>query len=303
MKNTAVCYFNGKLVPLDEAVIPVDQMSQQTLYDTARTYRGKLLTIDNHIDRIFHGCNYFGFDIGMTREDFRKAVERTLEANWDEDFMNRNGDYIISPKIAGTPLVYIRVLPLTGNFKSRAKYYREGLNVVSASTQRHVPPQCVDPRVKCPRAWFEVAIHETKTMHPDCWPKPLMFDLEGNISELVGGNIFFIKNEALYTPARNMLLGCSRKIIIELAQENNIEIHEGDYKIYDLYNADEAFVSGTSFCLLPIASINGVEMGKTIPGPTTQRVLDLYSDKVGIDIAQQYFDWEKSDVKDAMAVT
>jgi branched-chain amino acid aminotransferase len=115
--------------------------------------------------------------------------------------------------------------------------------------------------------------------------------MNGNLCEGPGSNFFIVKDGVVVTPREQFVLaGISRSTTIELAQELGIETREADIDLYDAYTADEAFVTSTSFCICPVSSINGSNIGDSVmvPGPLTSRLLDAYSGLVGIDIPGQY---------------
>ena len=97
-----------------------------------------------------------------------------------------------------------------------------------------------------------------------------------------------VKDGVLYTPeGRNILRGISRNYVIELAIENGIPVKECNIEPYDVYGADEAFLTGTPFCIIPTTSLNGIDIGNGKMGEMTTRLLDLWSDKVQLDIMDQ----------------
>jgi len=86
---------------------------------------------------------------------------------------------------------------------------------------------------------------------------------------------------------RNALGGISREVVIELAEELGIPCREADITPYDVYNADEAFITSTSKCILPVGRLNGIRIGQQIPGPVTKRLLETWSARVELDIVEQ----------------
>ena len=129
---------------------------------------------------------------------------------------------------------------------------------------------------------------EVKAQNPDGWP--ILLDMNGNLAEGPGSNIFIVKDGALKTPKEQYILsGISRRVAIELAQELGITVEESDIDLFDAYTADEAFVTSTSFCICPVSSFNGSPVGDaSVPGPVTDRLTRAYSGLVGMDVAGQY---------------
>ena len=130
---------------------------------------------------------------------------------------------------------------------------------------------------------------EVRAQNPVAWA--VLLDMNGNICEGLGSNIFLVQNGVLLTPRDKFVLpGISRATAIELAAELGIPCREEDLDLYDAYNADEAFITSTSLCICPVASINGMAPAAGIYGPVTKRLIDAYAELVGCDFVQQYLD-------------
>ena len=100
-----------------------------------------------------------------------------------------------------------------------------------------------------------------------------------------------MQDGALLTPRDKFVLpGISRATAIELAAKLGIPCREEDLDLYDAYNADEAFITSTSLCICPVASINGMAPAAGIYGPVTKRPIDAYAERGGCDFVQQYLD-------------
>jgi len=152
---------------------------------------------------------------------------------------------------------------------------------------RRTPPESLDPKAKVTNKMnHEVAAAEAKLAGPDC--VPLMLDLDGNIAETDRANFFFVSGGRLCTATdRSVLGGITRDTVIELAAKLGVEVVKGDFTPYDVYNADEAFISGTSYNIMPVASLNAVAVKAGIPGPVTLRLFKAWNDLVGYDTVAQ----------------
>ena len=116
----------------------------------------------------------------------------------------------------------------------------------------------------------------------------LLLDPDGFIAEGTGDNFFIVKNKVLITPeGRNILRGISRAYIFELAAQLGLKCIEKNIEPYDVYVADEAFMSGTPFCLLPVTGLNGTAIGNGKPGKITEMLLKRWGNNVGVDIVKQ----------------
>jgi len=166
------------------------------------------------------------------------------------------------------------------------KYYTQGKHVVT-SLIRNTSPQNLDSRAKN-RNRVPHFISKLEVIKKDTDAFGLFLDLEGNITEGTGANIFFVLDGILYTPTtKNILNGISRLTVIELAEKMNIKVIEKDLTLYDAYNSEEAFWTTTSYCILPISMIDGRKIGDAYPGPCAKKLLDAWSKEVGVDIVGQ----------------
>jgi branched-chain amino acid aminotransferase len=115
-----------------------------------------------------------------------------------------------------------------------------------------------------------------------------MLDADGNLTEGTGTNLFVVREGRIMTPdASNVLEGLSRGTVLDLARECGFEVVERSLQPYDLFSAEEAFLTSTSFCLLPITRFNGVTVCGGTPGPVARKLLTAWSEQVGVDIVEQ----------------
>ena len=295
MANERVAYVNGEIVPESEAVISIRDrgfLQGDAVFDTTRTFGGRIFRLEEHLDRFFHSLKYMRIDPGMTKQDFARLTMEVLEANLP--FIEADDDYWVTQRVTrgvtvdgeDRPSIIIECVPLP--FKARAAYYRDGLPVVVPSVRR-TPPEAQSPRAKVHNYVNLVqATLEVESQNPNAWP--ILLDTNGNLSEGPGSNIFIVKDGIVITPREQFILsGISRRVAIELAQELGIEVQEADIDLYDAYTADEAFVTSTSFCICPVSSFNGSSVADgSVPGPVTDRLTRAYSGMVGLDVAGQY---------------
>ena len=288
-----VIYLNGEIVPDSQAKISVHDRGFKygdAVFDTARTFRGQVFKLKEHIDRLYRSCQYMRLDPGMTKERMKALTSQVLDAN--RPLLGPDDDYWVTQRVsrgvdgASEATVVIECSPLP--FESRAKYYRDGIPVVTP-TVRRTPPQSQSPKAKT-QNYINLILGdmEAKAANPDAWA--VLLDINGNLAEGTGSNIFVVKDGALMTPQDMYVLGgVSRETVVELAQELGMDVLKTDIDLYDAYTADEVFLTSTSLCVCPVSSINGSRVGsEDVPGPVTARLLDAFSGLVGLDIAGQY---------------
>ena len=296
MAQERMVYINGEIVPESEGKVSFrDQgfVTGDAVFDATRTFSGMIFKLKEHLNRLYDSLKYMRLDPGIPQQQMADLTMQVLAAN--QPLLGPDDDYWVIQRISrGVPMgggeykptVIIECNPLP--FAARARYYRDGLSVVIPSIRR-TPPECMSPRVKV-HNYINLLLgdQEVKAQNPDAFS--ILMDINGNISEGFGSNFFIVKNGVVITPKEQYILaGISRETVIQLAQGLNIEVQEADIDLYDVYTADEAFVTSTSFCLCSVSSVNGSTIGDGgVPGPVTDQIQTAYSDLVGIDIVKQY---------------
>ena len=295
MVQERVAYIDGEIVPESEAKVSIRDagfLAGDAVFDTTRTFGGEIYRLRDHLDRFYRSLKYMRIDPGMTKDRMAEITMQVLELN--KPLLEENDDFWVSQRITRgvptpegqTPTVIIECKHLP--FLERARYFRDGLPVVTPSVRR-TPPESMSPRAKV-HNYINLVLGEleVKAQNPDAWP--ILLDVNGNIAEGPGSNIFIVKDGVVTTPKEQYVLaGISRQTAIDLAQELNIEMREADMDLFDAYTADEIFVTSTSFCICAVSSVNGSTIGEEgVPGPVTDRLQKAYSGLVGIDIVGQY---------------
>ena len=295
MAQERVAYIDGEIVLESEAKVSIRDagfLAGDAVFDTTRTFGGEIYRLKEHLDRFYRSLKYMRIDPGMTKDRMAELTMQVLKLN--KPLLEENDDFWVSQRITRgvptpqgqTPTVIIECKHLP--FLERARYYRDGLPVVTPSVRR-TPPESMSPRAKV-HNYINLVLGEleVKAQNPDAWP--ILLDVNGNIAEGPGSNIFIVKDGVVMTPKEQYVLaGISRQTAIDLAQELNIEMREADIDLFDAYTADEIFVTSTSFCICAVSSVNGSTIGEEgVPGPVTDRLQKAYSGLVGIDIVGQY---------------
>jgi branched-chain amino acid aminotransferase len=235
----------------------------------------------------------------MTIEELEQACLLTIEIN--EPVFSASDEHRLMINVSRGPLgiyapifdgkiettVVIADFPLKWTVAGMARFYDQGINSVIPS-QRAIPAHLMDPKIKNrSRIWYQMAnIEVANTEGNNNWA--LLIDPDGYIAEGTGDNFFMVKNGELFTPeGRNILRGISRAYTMELAKDLGINCSEKNIEPYDLYDADEAFLTGTPFCILPTTHLNGVKIGTGKMGEMTKLLLERWSKNVGVDIVAQ----------------
>jgi len=306
--QSRLVYFNGQLVPETEARISIYDsalMFGDMVFEMTRSFNKKQFKLREHIDRLYAGVKVLRIPLTMTPEEMERACHQTIEANdhlFSKDDEHRlmidvsRGLLGIYQNVVGLhkgPNVIIADFPLRWTVAGMSKLFDTGINAVITS-QRAIPASLLDPKIKNrSRIHYLMANIEASQVEGDNnWA--LLLDPDGFIAEGTGDNFFIVKNGVVITPeGRNILRGISRAYIIEeLCPQLGIKVVEKNIETYDVHTADEAFMTGTPFCALPVTSLNGSAIGLGKVGPVFTQLMDAWSKNTGVDIIGQIRTWD-----------
>lgn len=300
-------YFNGQLVPESEAKISIYDsalMFGDMVFEMTRSFNKQQFKLESHIERLYAGLKILRIPLEMTPGQMIEACHQTIEANdhlFREDDEHRlmidvsRGLLGIYQGIEGLHKgtnVIIADFPLRWTVSAMAPLFIKGINAVITS-QRAIPGYLLDPKVKNrSRIHYLMANIEAGQVEGDNnWA--LLLDPDGFIAEGTGDNFFIIKDGVVITPeGRNILRGISREYVMkELCPSLGLTVIEKNIEAYDVYTADEAFITGTPFCMLPVTSLNGISIGGGTIGEGFNRLLSQWSANTNVDIVGQITKW------------
>jgi branched-chain amino acid aminotransferase len=300
LANERVAWFNGKIVRESEVLIPFrDQgfLRGDAVFDMTRSFAGKAFRLQDHVARLYRSLRYLDIDPGLSPAEVVAISEDVLARN--RHLLGPGEDYWLAQRISRGigrvpgdnwehygPNVIVDCVPLP--LRERARLFRDGIDVVTPSLRR-TPPDSLSPRAKMHQYLnLVLADREVKAQSPDAWA--VLLDVNGNLAEGLGSNIFLVRDGRLTTPSERFVLpGVSRQATIDLARKSGIPFEERDLDLYDAYTADECFLTSTSLCICGVRSLNGRSFAAgRVPGPFTQRLIDGYREMVGCDFVAQY---------------
>jgi len=273
-------FLNGELVERDQAKISVYDhglLYGDGVFEGIRCYSGKVFEIDAHVDRLYDSAKAIRLEIPMTRDEFKKAIVRTVEANGFKDTYIRavvtrgEGNLGLSPK-GCKPSVFliadkIELYP--------PALYEKGLEVITCTTMRN-HPNALSPRIKSLN-YLNNILAKIEAMDAGVL-EAVMLNHLGYVSECTGDNIFIVRRGDLITPPKEsgILDGVTRNAVMRLAREAGITVVEENMTRYDLYTADECFLTGTGAEVIPVTKIDGRAIGGGGVGPMTKKLLGLF---------------------------
>lgn len=292
-------YLSGRLVPESEAKISIFDsavMLGGCVTESARTFAHAPFKLEEHIARLYKSLKVARIDPGLTADEMLAVTIELLQLNLQtigagEDFWivhNVSRGLAVAgpdPTVAqsgATVIIHNAMMDLTG----WAEFYAYGCHAVTPMS-RAIPSQSLDARVKN-RSRMHYTLAEIEVKLVDEKAQSVLLDIDGNVSENKGGNVFIVSDGVLKTPSTsNCLAGVSRATVLELAQAMKIACEEKALQPYDLYTADELFFTSTPYCIMPGTKFNGLPVGNGKVGPVTKSILTAWSEVVGVDIQQQ----------------
>jgi branched-chain amino acid aminotransferase len=297
--NHRVAYFNGRIVPEREVVVPFRDRGFKygdAAFDMTRTFHGRPFRLKEHVDRLYRSLRYLRIDPGLSPAEMTTASEEVLERN--RHFLTEDTDYWLGQRVSRGvdaigdegwehtgPNVIVECIPLP--LKARARLFRDGIDIIVPPTRR-VSPEALSPRAKTHNYLNLITADlEAKAQDKEAWS--VLLDANGHLAEGIGSNIFLVRDGAVLTPRERWVLpGVSRASVIELCGELGIPCQEADLDLYDAATADEIFMTSTSLCICPVRSLGGRALPTPIPGAITRRLSDAYGRLVGCDFVAQY---------------
>lgn len=313
-------YYNGEFIDESEASISIYDsalMFGDMVFEMTRSFNKIQFRMEEHIDRLYASAKYLRIDLEavMSKEQMLSAVNETIKIN--EEFFDDDDEHRIMIDVTRGLLgiykgvvgsheginVIIADFPLKWTVRGMGRLFDTGINAVIPS-QRAIPASLIDPKAKNrSRIHYLMANMQVAGYEGDNnWA--LLLDTDNHIAEGTGDNFFMVKDGVLLTPEpRNILKGISRQYVFELAEELGIEVRECNLDVYDLVNADEAFLTGTPFCMLPMTTLDRQPIGKGVVGPVYHKLLERWSANVDLNIEQQIKRWDEVSKEAVTGVT
>jgi len=281
LREKRLVYINGRLVPREEAVISVFDhglLYGDGVFEGIRAYSGRIFKLDEHIDRLYNSARAITLEIPMTKEEMKRAVVETCRANPLDDAYIRLvvtrgvGDLGLDPWKARDPQVIIIVDEIS---LYPREMYECGIEAVIVSTKRNAP-EALNPAIKSlnylNNIMAKIEVHNAGAH------EGIMLNLQGFVAEATGENIFIYREGRLLTPPvwAGALPGITRAVVMELAEREGIPAAEGLFTPYELYTAQECFLTGTAAEIVPVVRVDGRPIGDGKPGPVTRRLMEAF---------------------------
>jgi branched-chain amino acid aminotransferase len=251
-------------------------------FEGIRVYSGEAFKLGRHLDRLFDSARAIALEPPYGKEELAAAVRDAIRENGTSDGYIRlvltrgKGDLGVNPRLCPRPSVIIIVGEIA-IYPERC--YAEGISLVTSSLRR-VPVDCFDVRVKSLN-YLNNVLAKVEAQNAGCF-EALMLNSQGFVAECTVDNAFAVKRGVLMTPpeSEGALLGITRETVLEIARDSGIPCQERRLGQFDLYTADECFITGTGAEIMSVTKIDGRLIGEGRPGPLTMQLLKLFRDRV-----------------------
>ena len=274
-------FIDGKFVDEKNAKISVFDhglLYGDGVFEGIRAYNGRVFKLKEHVDRLYYSAKAILLKIPMSRQAITKAVLDTCRRNKIRDGYIR---LVVTRGVGTLGLDPDRckkgsVIVIAGKIQLYPKeLYEKGMPLITVPTTRNFA-NAINPAIKSLN-YLNNILAKIEAKIGGC-AEAIMLNPSGNVAECTGDNVFILSGGKLLTPplSAGALRGITRGAVIGLAAEIGLEVREPDLTRYDLYNADECFITGTAAEIAPVASIDGRVIGKGKPGPVTKKFIAAY---------------------------
>ncbi len=274
-------YINGSFVPKEEARISVFDhgfLYGDGVFEGIRAYHGRIFRLEQHLDRLYDSAKAISLAPPLEKKALADLCYEALRRNHLEDAYLRviisrgEGDLGLNPRLCQHPGVVI----IAGKIALYPKeLYDNGMSVITAATPR-TNPEALNPHIKSLN-YLNNILAKIEGLEAGKM-EVLMLNTQGFLAEATGDNIFIVRRGEIATPPESagILMGVTRQVVLELAAKTGLPCRERDLNRYDLYVADECFLTGTAAEIISVTAVDGRTVGHGRPGPVTQRLQALF---------------------------
>ena len=277
---------NGRISSDQDAVIPVFDhgfLYGEGIYETVRTYNGRLFLYDRHMRRMRNSAQLIELALPFTDDELAAHIQDTLAAAKLEGneayirvLVTRGvGELTYDPTATPKPswVIIVKALP-----SPPAQLYERGVKIVLVDVVRN-HPQSVNPMIKSNNL-MNSALAAQQALKRGGF-EAVMRNYRGELTECTQSNLFIVKNGSVLTPPleAGLLPGITREFVFEIGHDAGIEVREQILRDEDLFAADEAFLTSTTREVLPIVAVDEGKIGNGLPGSITLKLLEAFRDR------------------------
>ncbi|TAG27925.1 MAG: branched-chain-amino-acid transaminase [Verrucomicrobia bacterium] len=278
-------YLDGQFVDQADAKISVFDhglLYGDGVFEGIRLYGGNVFRLDAHLERLEMSAKALLIELPWTRPEISEATRETCRINGLTDGYIRLvvtrgvGDLGLSPWLCPRPSIFIIAAKIA---LYPAEHYVTGLNICTVATRR-ISPAALPPTVKSLN-YLNNILAKIEARQAGCL-EAIMLNDQGYVAECTGDNLFIVHKGTIITPAASQgaLKGITRDTIFDIASELGLPMREGNLTRYDVWCADECFLTGTAAEVIPVVKLDGRVIGTGKPGALTSQVLAAFRRRV-----------------------
>jgi branched-chain amino acid aminotransferase len=281
-------YLDGKFVDSSEAKVSVFDhglLYGDGVFEGIRLYGGNIFRLEEHLERLEYSAKALMLDLPLTRSELREATCETCRQNGLTDAYIRLvitrgvGDLGLAPWLCPKPTIFIIASKIS---LYPQEHYDNGLAIVTVPTRR-ISPAALPPTIKSLN-YLNNILGKIEARQFGAL-EAIMLNEQGYVAECTADNVFIVHKGAILTPgaSQGALKGITRDTVIDIAQEIGVPLRETDMTRYDIWCADECFLTGSGAEVIPVTKLDGRVIGTGKPGPITQRVLEAFRRRVLVE--------------------
>jgi branched-chain amino acid aminotransferase len=274
-------YLDGKFCDENDAKVSVFDhglLYGDGIFEGIRFYNGRVFKLKEHIDRLFYSAKAILLDLPLSHAQIMAATVETCRQNNLRDGYIRLvvtrgvGTLGLNPNRCKNPSVII----IADKIQLYPEdFYKKGMEIITVPTVRNLH-SALNPAIKSLN-YLNNILAKIEANNAGC-EEAIMLNAEGFVAECTGDNVFIVKEGHLLTPplSAGALYGITRRTVMDIAAESGLKVGEPNLTRYDVFNAEECFLTGTAAEMVPVVRIDGRVIGTGKPGPITQRLLEQY---------------------------
>lgn len=281
-------YLDGKFVDSSEAKVSVFDhglLYGDGVFEGIRLYGGNVFRLEEHLERLEYSAKALMLELPLTRAELREVTCETCRQNGLTDAYIRLvvtrgvGDLGLAPWLCPKPTIFVIASKIS---LYPQEHYDNGLAIVTVPTRR-ISPAALPPTIKSLN-YLNNILGKIEARQFGAL-EAIMLNEQGYVAECTADNVFIVHKGAILTPgaSQGALKGITRETVIDIAQEIGVPLRETDMTRYDIWCADECFLTGSGAEVIPVSKLDGRVIGTGKPGPITQRVLAAFRRRVLVE--------------------
>lgn len=285
MDENLIVYLDGEYLPMKEATVPLNDhglLYGDGIFEGIRAYNGRVFKLQEHVRRFQDCARAIMLDLPLSFDELCEIVRACCEKNDLDDGYIRlvatrgSGDLGIDPRKCPKARIFCIAATIT---LYPAEMYETGISVITAQTRRN-NTTILDPQIKSLN-YLNNILAKMEANQAGA-QEAVMLAANGVVAECTGQNIFIIRDKKIYTPPVYVgaLDGITRQTIIEIARGEGYSVEEKEFTLFNIYNADECFITGTAAECMPITKADNRTIGSGVAGEITKKILSLFQSYV-----------------------